>query len=72
MHEFVQACDWLVLVLVLNRGDMLVQRLDDCCFEEVVCGVRRLALEVEALDGARVFGGVGFVDVLTGYCWGLG
>ena len=72
MRECVQAGCCLVLVLVLNRGDMLVQGLDGCFSEEVVGGVRRQALEVVAVDGARVFGGVGFVNVLAGDCWGLG
>ena len=72
MREFAQAGCCLVLVLVLNRGYMLVQGPDGCCSEEVVGGVRRHALEVVAVDGARVFGGVGFVDFLAGDCWGLG
>ncbi len=71
LREFVKACGYLVLLLMFNRGDMLVQRLDGCCFEEVVGGRCCQALKVVAVDGALVFGGVGFVDILAGYCWGL-
>ena len=72
MREFVETNCCLVLVLVLHRGDVLVQGQDGCCSEEVVGSVCRKPLEVVAVDGARVFGGVEFVDVLAGYCWSLG
>jgi hypothetical protein len=58
----------LVLVLVFNRGDVLVQGMYGCCFEEVVGGMCCHTLNVVAMDGARVFGGFEFVDVLVGYC----
>ncbi len=72
MREFIQARGFLVLMFAFNRGDVLVQGLYGCSSEKVVGGVCCQALEVVLVDGARVFGGVAFVDVLAGYCWSLG
>ena len=72
MQEFVQARGCLVLMLMFNCGDVLVEGQYSCCCEEVVGGMCCQALEVVAADGARVFGGVEFVDVLSGRFWSLG
>ena len=61
----------MVLVLVFYRRDVLVQRLDGCCSEEVEGGWCCKALEVVDVDGASVFGVVGFVYVLADYSRGL-
>ena len=52
-------------MLVFNRGDVLVHGLYGGCFAEVIGGMCYQALEVVAVDGARVFGGVEFVDILA-------
>ncbi len=57
---------------MFNRGDVLVQGLDGCRSEEIVGGRCCQTLEAVKADSARVFGGVGFVDVHAGYCWRLG
>ena len=73
MREFVDTscCLVLVLVLVLHRGDVLVQGHDGCCSKEVVGSVCRKPLEVVAVDGARVLGKGGIVDVFSSDCWNL-
>ncbi len=71
LREFVETSCCLVLVLVLHRGGVFVQGQDGCCSEEVVGSVCRKPLEVVAVDGARVFGKGGLVDVLSSDCWNL-
>jgi len=60
------------MVFVVHRCDVLVHRLDGCCSEEVEGGGCCKALKVMAVDGASVFGVVGFVNALVGDSRDLG
>ncbi len=71
LRELVKTSGCLVLMLVLDRGDALVQGQYGCCSEEVVGCVCCRSLKVVVVYGAHVLGGVYFLEVLAGYCWYL-
>ncbi len=58
-------------MLVLVRGDVLVQVQNGCCFEEVVGCIWCQPLKVVDVNVAGILSCVGFVDVLASYCRNL-
>ncbi len=60
------------MVFVLDRGEVLVERLDSRSFEEVVGGECRVPLEVLVIDRSCVLGVDGFVYVLASDSRNLG
>ncbi len=60
------------MVFVVDRGEVLLERLDSRGSKEVVGGECCVSLEVLATDRTCVLGVVGFVDVLASDSRNLG